>query len=373
MTVNIDTRAIESQSVSEIYISATPQEEAPPAQTAEQIFTGIRDTLRSMNARILQERVFATKDVMDLICTARSQVLNGCGLDDGVAPALLVGDQSSAGPIAGVQVYALSGDVQTEVINVDQSPRGRLARMPNHTFVTLSGVSVPRLSRATEQARACLEKAECALRRFGSDFLSVARTWMWLKDILSWYDDFNGVRNRFFTERGLIGQGSRQLMPASTGIGLGTADSSDCAMDLYAVLEPSGAIDYLQAGGRQKSAFEYGSAFSRASRTTTPAGQTVFVSGTASIDEAGNTTHIGDAVGQINATIENVQAVLRDMDATDEDVVHIVAYCKTPEVEDVFKGIRDKYPWPWITTICDICRPDLLFEVEATAVKKSSR
>jgi len=27
---------------------------------------------------------------------------------------------------------------------------------------------------------------------------------MWLTDILSWYGDFNAVRNKFFTERGLI-------------------------------------------------------------------------------------------------------------------------------------------------------------------------
>jgi enamine deaminase RidA (YjgF/YER057c/UK114 family) len=194
---------------------------------------------------------------------------------------------------------------------------------------------------------------------------------MWLKDILSWYDDFNRVRNKFFTERGMIGAGTRQSMPASTGIGLGVIDGSCCGMDLFAVLEPASSTAYVQASGKQQCALEYGSAFSRASRAITPAGQTVFVSGTASIDAAGATTNINDAPGQINATIENVRAVLRDMNVADDDVVHVVAYCKTTEIERVFNTIKGKFTWPWITAICDICRTDLLFEIEATAVTKS--
>ena len=116
---------------------------------------------------------------------------------------------------------------------------------------------------------------------------------------------------------------------------------------------------------------EYGSAFSRAARAITPAGETVFVSGTASIDADGETTNIGDAQGQINTTIENVRAVLKDMHAADEDVVQAVAYCKTTEVENIFNALKSTLPWPWVTVICDICRPDLLFEVEATAMPHS--
>jgi len=217
-----------------------------------------------------------------------------------------------------------------------------------------------------------MEKAESILKQFGVDFLSVPRTWMWLKDILSWYDEFNHVRTKFFTERRLIGEGTRQSMPASTGIGLGPADGGHCAMDLTAVLEPQNSIQFLQAVGKQQCALDYGSAFSRASRAVTPAGQTVFVSGTASIDADGATTHIGDASGQISTTIGNVRAVLADMNCRDEDVVQMVAYCKTTEVEKTFNAFKGALNWPWLTAICDICRPDLLFEIEATAMPKQS-
>ena len=122
--------------------------------------------------------------------------------------------------------------------------------------------------------------------------------------------------------------------------------------------------------GKQQCALEYGSAFSRASRAITPAGETVFVSGTASIDAGGATTNIGDAAGQINATIENVQAVLKDMHCLEDDVVYAIAYCKTTEVEKIFNGVKGNLSWPWITVICDVCRPDLLFEIEAAAMPR---
>ena len=368
MTINLDTRSVESPVATEIYISATPKENVPLQDLAQEIFSGIRDILHSKKACILQERVFATQSAMETVSEIRSKAYGD--IDDGVAPSFLVGKEGMLGPIAGVQVHALSSDSRPEVLNLEAIPCGRILRLPGRTYLTLSGISAPQLAQATKQARAILEKAESALKQFGSDMLSVPRVWMWLGDILSWYDDFNQVRNKFFTERGTIGKGNRQSMPASTGIGLAPADGGKCAMDLTAVLEPPGSIEYLRAAGKQQSALEYGSAFSRASRAITPAGETVFVSGTASIDASGATTNIGDAQRQINTTIENVRAVLRDMNCRDEDVVQVVAYCKTTEVEKIFNGLKGELPWPWVTVICDICRPDLLFEIEAAGMPR---
>jgi len=366
MPAHLDTHSIESPEATEIYISATPGENAPLQEQAQEIFSGIRDILHSKKACILQEQIFAAQSAMKKVLHIRSKEYGD--IDDGVAPSALVGREGMAGPIAGVQVHAISCNTKAEVVNLEGTPCGRILRTPGCTYLTLSSVSAPQFEQATEQARAMMEKAESALKQFDADFLSVARTWVWLKDILSWYDDFNHVRTRFFTERGLIGQGTRQSMPASTGIGLGTADGSKCAMDVVAVLEPSNQTQYLQAVGKQQCALEYGSAFSRASRTVTPAGQTVFVSGTASIDANGATMNTNDAPGQINTTIENVRAVLKDTGLADEDVVQVVAYCKTTEVEKIFNALKGNFPWPWVTVICDICRPELLFEIEATAM-----
>lgn len=366
MAVNLETRSIESAVATEVYISAMPGENAPAGDQAREIFSGIRDTLRSTGARILQERIFLAKGAADVAAQARVGAYGD--IDDGVAPSVLFCDQGSIGPVAGVQVHAICSDNGLEIVSAAGSPCGRLFRGSGRTYLTLSGISAPGFSEATEQAKAMMSKAESALKQFGVGFLSVPRTWMWLCDILSWYDDFNRVRNAFFSERGLIGEGTRQSMPASTGIGLCYADGCSCAMDLAAVLEPKDSTQYLEAIGKQQCALEYGSAFSRASQTTTPAGRTVFVSGTASIDAEGATTNIGDALGQINTTIDNVRAVLSDMHVGDDDVVQVVAYCKTPEVERIFNGVKTALRWPWVTVLCDICRPELLFEIEAAAL-----
>jgi enamine deaminase RidA (YjgF/YER057c/UK114 family) len=369
MPVNLETRSVESRAATEIYISAVPGENVPPQNQAQEIFSGIRDTLRSKRAHILQERVFLTQNVMETISCIRSKEYGD--INDGVAPSFLVGTEGMFSPIAGVQVHAVSTDSSPEAIDLEGTFCGRILRIPNRTYLTLSQLSAINLAQPTEQARAMLEKAESVLKQFGADFLSVPRTWMWLGDILSWYGDFNRVRNKFFTERGVIGKPSRQSIPASTGIGLAPADGAKCAMDLIAVLEPADSIQYLSTVGKQHCALEYGSAFSRAARAITPAGETVFVSGTASIDANGATTNIDDVQGQIKTTIENVRAVLRDMHATDKDVVQVIAYCKTTEVEKIFNGLKDALAWPWVTVICDICRPDLLFEIEATAMPHS--
>lgn len=367
MTLSMETRTVESGAVTEIYISATPTADAPAEKQAEEIFSGIRDILRSKKAHILQERLFTVRNATETVRTFRSKVFGD--IDDGVTPSFLLGRRGAAGPLAGVQVHAIIGD-RPQTINLDGVLCGRIFRTPERSFLTLSGISAKGVRERPRQARAMLEKAQTALKQFGADFICVPRTWMWLGDILTWYNDFNKVRNQFFIERGLIGKGSRQSMPASTGIGLALAGGGKCGMDLTAVLAPADSIEFLAAVGRQQCALEYGSAFSRASRTVTPAGQTVYVSGTASIDAKGVTTSIGDIPGQIENTIENVRAVLKDMDCRDDDVVQVVAYCKTTEVEKVFNGLRSRLAWPWITVICDICRDDLLFEIEAAAMPR---
>jgi len=371
MAVKIDTRKIQSPSATEIYISAAPKDCAHTQSEIEELFERIQEKLVSERASILQERIFAVDGALDIVSAARSRAYGK--MDDGVAPSLLVGRQGGHGSIAGVQVHAVAGSNKPELIMLDGETCGRVLKSPGLTYLTLSGITGGKSGGRVKQAREMLEKGESALKQFGGDFTCVPRTWMWLGDILSWYSEFNTVRNQFFTERGLIGKDSRQSMPASTGIGLGLGRSGQFGMDLTAVLEPKSSIEFLGAIGRQQCALDYGSAFSRASRASSPAGKTMFVSGTASIDAKGTTTHIGDASGQIETTIENVRAALRDMNCGDGDVVQAVAYCRTTEVEGIFEEFKGRLDWPWVTVIGNICRDDLLFEIEAAATPQAKR
>jgi len=78
--------------------------------------------------------------------------------------------------------------------------------------------------------------------------------------------------------------------------------------------------------------------------------------------------HRGDARAQIQDTVNNVLAVLRDTGCDETDVVQAIVYCKNVEVEKAFRDSQGDLSWPHIITIADICRPDLLVEVEATAM-----
>jgi enamine deaminase RidA (YjgF/YER057c/UK114 family) len=371
MSVEIYTRKVQSPSAAEIHISAVPKGCASTQSEILELFAGIQKILSREHASILQERIFTVEGALDIVSAARREAYGK--MDDGVAPSLLIGTQGRCGAISGVQVHAVTGSTRPEILKLDGKACGRMVKLPGRAYVTLSAISAGKSGSDSQQAMVMLEKGESVLKQLGGDFTCVPRTWMWLGDILSWYGDFNKVRNQFFVERGLIGKGSRQSMPASTGIGLSLAGAGPCGMDLTAVLEPASSIEFLGAIGRQQCALEYGSAFSRASRAATPAGSTVFVSGTASIDAKGVTTHIGDARGQIDTTIENVRAVLRDMNCGDSDVVQVIAYCKTAEVEGAFEEFKKRLDWPWITVICDICRDDLLFEIEAAAMPGAKR
>lgn len=363
--MKIETRIIEGKNQRELFISASAGAGMEPKYQAQEIFRAIRDVLTSENAQVLQERVFGDRESLDAAKAVRKKYYGG--LDDGVDPAWLVVPEGINGKLSGVQVHAVVGAEEIKVLKLEGSPCGRIFRADGREYLTLSGIRAHEAGNPEQQAHAMLHKCETLLKEAGVDLLAVPRTWMWLGDILDWYDEFNLVRNKFFTDRGMLGKGVTSRMPASTGIGIGPNNGAICAMDLTAIIKPAGAMGYIDVGGNQKSAFDYGSAFSRASEVTSPAGRTVFVSGTASIDADGNTTHLGDAENQIIDTIENVRAVFRQMKCGDKDVVHSLIYCKTAEIEKIFCEKFGGLPWPKITMITDVCRDNLLFEIEATA------
>jgi enamine deaminase RidA (YjgF/YER057c/UK114 family) len=366
--MKIDVRTIEAGSVKEFYITAIP---SPQGQTGDQIgelFTAVADKLKETSSRIMQERVFLTAGALETVRSRRTEIYGK--LDDGVSPTWLIAEEGIYGQIAAVQIHAVSGCSPLEILEYEGQACGRIVKMDEMSYVTLSNIRQPELPTRSEQAAAMLRKAEAILKTVGGDFFDVPRTWMWLDNILDWYDDFNQVRNEFFAERGILARGNYK-MPASTGIGLASENGSFSAMELAAVIGDGELIEYVDAGGNQQSAYDYGSAFSRAATAKTPAGYAIFVSGTASIDADGNTTNLDDAKLQIADTIQNVQAVLAQCGCSDTDIVQAMAYSKTPEIEKLFNEQWPDLQWPIISAIADVCRDDLLFEIEVIAAKNA--
>jgi len=124
-------------------------------------------------------------------------------------------------------------------------------------------------------------------------------------------------------------------------------------------------------------AYDYGSAFSRGMRIDLNGLTILLISGTASIDEHGNTVHVGDLPGQMRRTFDNITRLLASEGATWHDVVRTTCYLRDIERDyQVFNEERTAFykeqqldPLPASTGIQAIlCRPDLLVEIEAIAM-----
>ena len=124
-------------------------------------------------------------------------------------------------------------------------------------------------------------------------------------------------------------------------------------------------------------AYNYGSAFSRGLRIDLDGLSIVLISGTASIDDAGNTVHVGDFRAQTRRTFSNITGLLASEGATWKDVVRTTCYLRDIERDylafneerSVFYKKQGLDPLPASTGIQAIlCRPDLLIEIEAIAM-----
>ena len=362
-------RFLEGVGATELYLTVAPPEGDSLPSQAHDLYLAVRDLLAAAGARIFSERVFATEEAMPVVEAERRAALGK--LDDAVRPTKVVVSPGMAGPFAGVQVHAISADMLPRPLRgpeVDSPAFGRELRLGRDRWLTVSGMGPSGDGAPGEQARSMFEAVGRFLRQAGADMRSVVRTWLWLRDICDWYGDFNAARTDFFEREGLIRRGDGPpRLPASTGIGLGCASGSACAIDFIAMPGAEDRIEFFEAGGQQESAFAYGSAFSRAAVAPMPGGRTLFVSGTAAIDAQGRTEHVGDAEAQIEATLRHARALLSQVGCGDEHVLGAMVYCKTPQVERAFRSGWTSLIWPAVTMVGDVCRPDLLFEVELIA------
>lgn len=365
----MDRRRISAGGTSELYLTACPTSEGDFESRVCEVYVALRDQLTEARARLFSERIFATADAFPTVEAIRREIF--VGIDDGVPPTRVVVSPGAVGSFAGAQVHAIRSEQPPTIMRCCELLDGAAARVVNsggRRWLFIHGMNALADVEPAEQARRVFFCTGCLLRQAGTNMKSVARTWLWLKDICDWYDEFNAARNEFFELEGLIDPEQRIARPpASTGIGLYGLNGAACTLDLIALPGGERDIRLVEAGGDQRSAFEYGSAFSRASVAPMPGGPTVFVSGTAAIDEEGRTEHVGQIEAQIDDTIAHIRSLLSDLDCSDEHVLTALAYCKTSDVERVFRERYADLSWPRVTMVGDVCRPDLLFEVEVTA------
>jgi enamine deaminase RidA (YjgF/YER057c/UK114 family) len=124
------------------------------------------------------------------------------------------------------------------------------------------------------------------------------------------------------------------------------------------------------------------SSFSRGMRLEINGMTILLISGTASIDENGESVHIGDFRAQTLRTYWNITGLLAAEGATWKDVIRTTCYLRDIERDYAeFNQLRTQFfkeqgldPLPASTGIQAIlCRPELLIEMEAMAIFPTDR
>ncbi len=225
----------------------------------------------------------------------------------------------------------------------------------------------------------------------------VIRTWLYLGDIVGpegdtqRYKELNRARTDFYTHfqfcRGRTPAAYRgPVYPASTGIG---TEGKGVTMSCIALQSDRPDVMLIPLENPQQvPAFDYGECYSpkspkfaRAMAVAAGDSATIFVSGTASITDA-ESRYIEDIEGQTNLTLDNIAALISadnfakhgvpGLGATLDDLALVRVYIKrwndfekTRAVCEARFGER-----PTIYAQGDVCRPELLVEIEGIAYCK---
>jgi enamine deaminase RidA (YjgF/YER057c/UK114 family) len=234
-------------------------------------------------------------------------------------------------------------------------------------------VEAPALLRATETAyREIFEVLNATEHRH------LIRIWNYLPDINreadgdERYRHFNSARQTAFRNSGRTTIGS---VPAASA--LGSPAGSPISIYFLAARHAPMMVE----NPRQTSAYYYprkfgihSPVFSRACVLSEAAGTNLFVSGTASI-VGHETIHQGDVVAQTRETIANINALLDEANRMvgsarySLDALKLKVYVRQPrDLAAINTALTATVPCstPIVYLQADVCREDLLVEIEAT-------
>jgi enamine deaminase RidA (YjgF/YER057c/UK114 family) len=260
---------------------------------------------------------------------------------------------------------------------------------------------VPRIDAAGVYAGTlgAFEEMRSLLGSVGVRFDQVIRTWLYLGGIvdaegpLQRYQELNRARTDFYRDTvflaGCLPAAQRgPVYPASTGIGTEGSGIMLSAIALATQREDILAVPLENP--RQTSAYEYSQRyspaspkFSRAMALSCGTYMTIFISGTASITQS-ETRHAGDAAAQTEETLDNIAALISEENlcrhglpgqgTSLESLALARVYIKRQADYLQTKAVCEKRlgELPTIYAVANVCRPDLLVEIEGIAFSRKT-
>ena len=349
----------------EIHLTLRPQ----PGESAARMLLRLAALLKTHNASVVSHEVFGALATQPDIADALEALFG----EQSWPVTWAEGASCDKESVAGMHVLAIAG-ARVESLSCAGRVVGRIFADGHTRYCVLGDIrstdsSAPR----EQQAMQVFENLEAALSRAGMSLPNVARTWLFLDDILAWYGPFNQVRREFFERRHLFDH----TVPASTGVGARNPAGLALIAGAWAVEPIHGSLFVGEVGSpMQCPAPAYGSCFSRAVEIVSPGWRRMFISGTASIAPKGQSVCAGDVDGQIDLTMQVVRAILVSRELDYSDVTRATAYLRLPADAPLFRRWCVKLgleSWPLVTTQAVVCRDELLFEIELDALAPVDR
>jgi len=361
---------------------------ADAASAAQAAYDEIARVLQDQGLTIVHERLFGSLTVKSPVMASRAAALRAKNLPGDGPITYIQGHPPWGEGFAGAIIQAVScRSPKDEVWTISDQGKavGRGWRRQDTTFILLQNIQglmigPQEVNTPPLQAKRLIRRAAKILESQGASFRDVVRTWFYLADILAWYPEFNRSRTAIYEQFDILpGQGNGRLrLPASTGIRGEVSTGAASALDLLAVVgqaESRLPVKQLSNPGQQD-AFQYGSAFSRGALLRQPEVSLIQVSGTAAIDEQGASLHPGDVRAQIDCTFDKIAALIAQEGASLTDIAAACVFVKRPGDALVYQeraAARGLNHLPVVVMVADVCREELLFELDAEVAFNPSR
>jgi len=232
-----------------------------------------------------------------------------------------------------------------------------------------TGLVSPGTTSTDQQTRQVFENYNQWLQSRGMTLAEhVIRTWLFVPNVDTHYQQMVTARREFFAAHGLTAD---THYIASTGVDGKPSDlAARVVLDAYAIAEVRPEqIRYLAALDHLCPTQHYSVTFERATAVAWRDRAQIFISGTASIDAAGQIVHPGNVARQLDRTLENVEMLLQQAGATLADMGVFLVYIRDAgDHELVWNEMRARFGHaPIEVIVAPVCRPGWLVEVEGQA------
>ncbi len=373
-------RSSERSTFTEYHLTGTVEGTADVAEAAAELLAKVAATMAERNIEPIQEKLYGLSSVREEVLGCREKAYRHYGLDTKIQVTWLQGTPLQGCDFVCIQIWGIANHDGKKCVSSVENPDTGISRMWNGRGFRM--LHIP-FVRGTDrkgvlgqghvaQCQQMFTNVGLGLMAHGMKFTHVVRTWIYVARLLEWYGDLNRVRTAHYQPAGL-GVPGGPAFPASTGIQCKYQDE-ECLVDVLAVDSESpecAAVIPVNRSPRQDQSFHYGSAFSRGMSLEIEGKKTLHISGTASINTAGQSTHFGDAEYQSIETLLSIAAILENHGGSLSNITSATLFCKDQNAYEAWVRVSKLLQVPAFPKVCvlaDVCRDNLLVEMEAVAV-----